>query len=82
MDSNILSRLLFATQTSLDLTLEEDQLLKEKLYNCLLTSIMNPIEVQASILPHAIRIFSAGLNEQNHKVNQKWVGNIYIKEYL
>ncbi|CAO3610210.1 unnamed protein product [Cunninghamella blakesleeana] len=68
VDSNILSRILYASQTSLDLALEEDQLLKEKLYDCLLTSIMNPIEVQASILPHAIRIFSAGLNEQNHKL--------------
>ncbi|CAO3625955.1 unnamed protein product [Cunninghamella echinulata] len=68
VDSNVISRILYATQTSLDLTLEEEQLIKEKLYNCLLVSIMNPIEVQASILPHAIRIFSAGLNEQNHKL--------------
>ncbi|ORZ09794.1 rRNA processing/ribosome biogenesis-domain-containing protein [Absidia repens] len=68
VDAKVLSRLLQFTQKSLESTTEIDILIKEKLYQCLLASIMNPIEVQASILPHALRIFSAGINEQNHQL--------------
>ncbi|CAO3596000.1 unnamed protein product [Absidia cylindrospora] len=68
VDAKVLSRLLQSTQKSLESTTETDTLIKERLYQCLLASVMNPIEVQASILPHALRIFSAGINERNHQL--------------
>ncbi|KAI8333572.1 rRNA processing/ribosome biogenesis-domain-containing protein [Chlamydoabsidia padenii] len=68
IDSSIISRLLLSAQKPLGFTLAGDTNVKEKLYCCLLGSIMNPIEVQATALPHAIRIFTAGLNEQNHQL--------------
>ncbi|KAI8096725.1 rRNA processing/ribosome biogenesis-domain-containing protein [Halteromyces radiatus] len=68
IDANVISRLLSMTQKTLGSTTENELLIKEKLYQCLLSSVMNPIEVQANVLPHAIRIFSAGINEQNHKL--------------
>lgn len=66
IDAKVISRLLLSAQNTL--SSESELVVKEKLYQCLLASVMNPIEVQAAALPHAIRIFSAGVNEQNHKV--------------
>ncbi|SAL95775.1 hypothetical protein [Absidia glauca] len=68
IDSVVINRLLLSAQTALGSISTSDTAVKEKLYQCLLSSIMNPIEVQASALPHAIRIFSAGLNEQSHQL--------------
>ncbi|KAI9288705.1 rRNA processing/ribosome biogenesis-domain-containing protein [Umbelopsis sp. AD052] len=45
-----------------------DERVTEKLYECLLASVMKPIETQASTLPHALRIFSAGANSQSHRL--------------
>jgi hypothetical protein len=45
-----------------------DERVTEKLYECLLASIMKPIETQASSLPHALRIFSSGANSQSHRL--------------
>ncbi|SAM09565.1 hypothetical protein [Absidia glauca] len=66
IDAKVISRLLSSAQNAV--TSESELVVKEKLYQCLLASVMNPIEVQAAALPHAIRIFSAGVNEQNHKL--------------
>ncbi|KAI8072652.1 rRNA processing/ribosome biogenesis-domain-containing protein, partial [Gongronella butleri] len=68
IDSHILQRLLEISQKPLALAPESDQLIKEHLYPCLLASVMAPLQVQASILPYAVRIFSAGINEQNLKL--------------
>lgn len=40
-----------------------------KLYECLLFSIISPSEYQPTILPHALRIFSAGQNSQSTQVS-------------
>jgi hypothetical protein len=45
-----------------------DERVTEKLYECLLASVMKPIETQASSLPHALRIFSSGANSQSHRL--------------
>ncbi|KAI8338002.1 rRNA processing/ribosome biogenesis-domain-containing protein [Chlamydoabsidia padenii] len=68
IDAKLISRLLMFSQNTLGSITEGELLVKERLYQCLLASIMNPIEVQATVLPHAIRIFSAGVNEHNHKL--------------
>jgi hypothetical protein len=67
VDGKILSRLIQAIQPY-DLSKEEVGLIKYELYNCLIVSVMHPIETQASILPHALRVFGAGVNEQNNNV--------------
>ncbi|KAG0744240.1 hypothetical protein G6F57_001104 [Rhizopus arrhizus] len=65
IDSVILARLLQFVPPS-DLTDEEVNLVKIELYNCLLASVTHPIETQASILPHASRLFTAGMNQSVH----------------
>lgn len=65
IDSVILARLLQFVPPS-DLTDEEVNLVKIELYNCLLASVTHPIETQASILPHASRLFTAGMNQSAH----------------
>jgi hypothetical protein len=68
VDGKILSRLIQAIQPY-DLSKEEVGLIKYELYNCLIVSVMHPIETQASILPHALRVFGAGVNEQSNNVS-------------
>ncbi|KAI7903262.1 rRNA processing/ribosome biogenesis-domain-containing protein [Cokeromyces recurvatus] len=67
VDGTILSRLIQVVHPS-DMSNEEIILVKAELYQCLLSSLMHPIETQASILPHACRLFSAGVNEQSHQL--------------
>ncbi|KAI9317554.1 rRNA processing/ribosome biogenesis-domain-containing protein [Dichotomocladium elegans] len=57
LDSMVVTRLLNQDD-------ETDIVIKAKLYECLLSSVLNPpTSSLSSLLPHAIRIFSAGLNE-------------------
>jgi hypothetical protein len=49
---------------------EQLVLVKVELYNCLIASVTHPIETQASILPHATRLFSAGINDQSHELQR------------
>ncbi|KAI9023758.1 rRNA processing/ribosome biogenesis-domain-containing protein [Phycomyces nitens] len=67
IDSLLLSTILQGTQMT-ETPRQTFVLAKQKLYQCLLTSVMNPIETQASILPHAMRIFSAGVNDQTQQL--------------
>ncbi|KAI8981697.1 rRNA processing/ribosome biogenesis-domain-containing protein [Mycotypha africana] len=65
IDGTVLNRLIQLIQP-FNMTTEECMLVKAELYNCLLKSVMHPIETQASILPHASRLFASGLNESSH----------------
>ncbi|KAG0166848.1 hypothetical protein DFQ28_001083 [Apophysomyces sp. BC1034] len=67
VDSGLLSNMLQAIQT-VSTSSEQNALVRYKLYECLIASVMHPIEAQASILPHAVRIFSAGMNDQSHQL--------------
>ncbi|KAI8878058.1 hypothetical protein K501DRAFT_36477 [Backusella circina FSU 941] len=67
VDGKILSRLIQVIQPY-DLAKEDIGLIKYELYNCLIVSVMHPIETQASILPHALRLFGAGVNEQSNNL--------------
>ncbi|KAI9476121.1 MAG: rRNA processing/ribosome biogenesis-domain-containing protein [Benjaminiella poitrasii] len=67
VDGTVLSRLIQVIHPT-DMSDEEITLVKAELYNCLMSSATHPIETQASILPHASRLFSAGINEQSHQL--------------
>ncbi|CAO0799193.1 unnamed protein product [Mucor circinelloides] len=67
VDGTVLSRLIQMIQPT-DMTDEEIILVKAELYQCLISSVTHPIETQASILPHASRLFSAGINDQSHQL--------------
>lgn len=67
IDSTVLMRLLQTVQPS-NMSSEEVSLVKLELYNCLLASVTRPMEAQASILPHAVRLFTAGLNDSTHEL--------------
>ncbi|OBZ88814.1 Pre-rRNA-processing protein rix1 [Choanephora cucurbitarum] len=67
VDSLILSRLIQIIPAS-DLSEEDVILIKSELYQCLIASVTHPIETQASILPHAARLFSAGTNDASHEL--------------
>lgn len=67
VDGTVLSRLLQIIQPT-DMSDEEVILVKAELYQCLISSVSHPIETQASILPHASRLFSAGINDQSHQL--------------
>ncbi|KAI8994697.1 rRNA processing/ribosome biogenesis-domain-containing protein [Pilobolus umbonatus] len=67
IDSCIISRLIQMNPPS-DLNSEELSMVKAELYHCLISSITHPIETQASVLPHAMRLFGAGLNEPSHQL--------------
>ncbi|KAF7726335.1 Proline-, glutamic acid- and leucine-rich protein 1 [Apophysomyces ossiformis] len=67
VDSNILASILQETQSP-TATNEQAAIIRYKLYECLLASVMHPIEAQATILPHAVRIFSSGINDQSHQL--------------
>ena len=66
--SRILSQNISSTYTP-DNTLLNEESVNMKLYECLLYSIISPSEYQPTILPHALRIFSAGQNSQSNKVS-------------
>lgn len=67
VDQLIISKLLNFTQAARQFK-EQSAHLKRKLYECLLATVMNPSLSQASVLPYAIRMFSAGVNEENQEV--------------
>lgn len=67
IDSTVLMRLLQTVQPS-NMSNEEVNLVKVELYNCLLVSVTRPMEAQASILPHAVRLFTAGMNDSTHEL--------------
>ncbi|KAI7861969.1 rRNA processing/ribosome biogenesis-domain-containing protein [Spinellus fusiger] len=67
IDSVLLTTILQITQM-IETSNESLLLAKQGLYHCLLASVMHPIETQASILPHAMRIFTAGVNEQTQQL--------------
>jgi len=67
VDGTVLTRLIQVIQPS-DMSDEEVILVKAGLYQCLVASVSHPIETQASILPHASRLFSAGVNDQSHEL--------------
>lgn len=67
VDATILSRLIQVIQPS-NMSDEEIILVKAGLYQCLIASVSHPIETQASILPHASRLFAAGVNDQSHQL--------------
>lgn len=67
VDGTVLSRLIQIIQPT-DMSDEEVILVKAELYQCLISSVSHPIETQASILPHASRLFSAGINDQSHQL--------------
>ncbi|ORE07809.1 hypothetical protein BCV72DRAFT_101667, partial [Rhizopus microsporus var. microsporus] len=67
IDSTVLMRLLQTVQPS-NMSSEEVNLVKVELYNCLLASVTRPMEAQASILPHAVRLFTAGMNDSTHEL--------------
>lgn len=66
-DAIVLTRLIQVIQPS-NMTDEEVILVKAGLYQSLIASVSHPIETQASILPHASRLFSAGINDQSHQL--------------
>ncbi|RUS28398.1 rRNA processing/ribosome biogenesis-domain-containing protein [Jimgerdemannia flammicorona] len=68
IDSLLISRLLLLSQ---GMSKSDDQyhlLIKLKIYECLLASVLAPSETQASVLPYALRLFSAGQNEQSGQI--------------
>ncbi|CAO3668700.1 unnamed protein product [Rhizopus stolonifer] len=65
IDSILLKRLL-QTATLSNMTDGEVTLVKIELYNSLLASVTYPIETQASVLPLASRLFTAGMNHSAH----------------
>lgn len=67
IDSTVLSRLIQMVHPS-NMSDEEIILVKQELYKCLIASVTHPIETQASIIPHACRLFSAGLNDASHEL--------------
>lgn len=67
VDGTVLSRLIQVIQPS-NMSDEEIILVKAGLYQCLIASVSHPIETQASILPHASRLFAAGVNDQSHEL--------------
>ncbi|KAG2233777.1 rRNA processing/ribosome biogenesis-domain-containing protein [Thamnidium elegans] len=67
VDGTVLTRLIQVIQPS-NMSDEEIILVKAGLYQCLIASISHPIETQASILPHASRLFAAGVNDQSHQL--------------
>ncbi|ORX59572.1 hypothetical protein DM01DRAFT_1405095 [Hesseltinella vesiculosa] len=82
LDSQVISRLLQITQKPFEQSLDTDQLIKEHLYPCLIASVTSPMQVQASILPFAVRLFSAGLNEQNLKLQMLCRQGVTICELI
>lgn len=67
VDAIVLTRLIQVIQPS-NMTDEEVILVKAGLYQSLIASVSHPIETQASILPHASRLFAAGINDQSHQL--------------
>ncbi|CEP19072.1 hypothetical protein [Parasitella parasitica] len=67
VDSAVLGRLIQTIQPT-DMSDEEVILVRVELYLCLISSVTHPIETQASILPHASRLFSAGINDHSHQL--------------
>ncbi|KAI9257883.1 rRNA processing/ribosome biogenesis-domain-containing protein [Sporodiniella umbellata] len=67
VDSIVLKRLLQNITLS-NMTDEETTSVKIELYNCLIASVTYPIETQASILPLALRLFAAGINDSSNEL--------------
>ncbi|KAI9243822.1 rRNA processing/ribosome biogenesis-domain-containing protein [Phascolomyces articulosus] len=69
IDTTIVSRILQSTtRNDIKTNNEESLAVKCHLYKCLLSSIMSPNINQATLLPHAARLFSAGLNDETHEL--------------
>lgn len=58
------------------------ELVTEKLYECLLASVIRPIEAQASVLPQALRVFSAGANSQSHRLRVTCIQGLSVCELI
>lgn len=69
IDDLIVSRLLHTSQATKFPSAAEIRV-KKKLYDCLLAAVMAPSISHASILPMAIRIFSAGQNDGTHELQE------------
>ncbi|KAI7858687.1 rRNA processing/ribosome biogenesis-domain-containing protein [Circinella umbellata] len=67
IDTIIVSRIL-QSATMNDNKQEGSLDVKCYLYKCLLSSVMSPNINQASLLPHAIRLFNGGLNDETHEL--------------
>lgn len=61
---------------------DSNELMMEKLYECLLASVIRPIEAQASVMPHALRVFSAGANSQSHRLRVACVQGLSVCELI
>ncbi|KAI8369294.1 rRNA processing/ribosome biogenesis-domain-containing protein [Radiomyces spectabilis] len=81
LDSIILSRLLSSIHPG-KASAEMINVTKHQLYKCLLSSVLHPVATQASILPHAMRLFSSGLNESNHELRSTCLQGMTICELI
>ncbi|KAI7883774.1 hypothetical protein K492DRAFT_159027 [Lichtheimia hyalospora FSU 10163] len=61
LDTVVISRLLQPSNA-------ETTIVKGKLYDYVIASVMNPNPAQASMLPYAVRIFTAGVNAETHEL--------------
>ncbi|CAG8524494.1 5403_t:CDS:10, partial [Dentiscutata heterogama] len=70
IDNIILSRILapFSQLINSSGTTHNESDIQLKLYECLLALIVAPSAFQPTILPHALRIFSSGLNAQSRQL--------------
>ncbi|KAJ2961569.1 hypothetical protein NQZ79_g3157 [Umbelopsis isabellina] len=80
IDSLLLTRILNETQK---INGEKtNDCVTEKLYECLISSVMRPIETQASVLPHALHIFSTGAHCQSHSLRLVCTRGLSICEMI
>jgi hypothetical protein len=80
IDSLLLSRILKETQ---EINGEKSiECVTEMLYECLIASVVRPIETQASVLPHALHIFSAGTHCQSHRLRLVCTRGLSICEII
>ncbi|CAG8668196.1 8045_t:CDS:10, partial [Cetraspora pellucida] len=70
IDNIIMSQILapFSQFTNTSSITRNESDVQLKLYECLLASIVAPSAFQPTILPHALRIFSSGLNAQSRQL--------------
>lgn len=80
IDSLLITRILNETQKINGETTKA--CVTEKLYECLIASVMRPIETQASVLPHALHIFSTGTRCQSHSLRLVCTRGLSICEMI
>ncbi|RUS18866.1 hypothetical protein BC937DRAFT_88252, partial [Endogone sp. FLAS-F59071] len=68
IDNLLVSRLLLLSQSMPSSDDQYHLLIKLKLYECLLASVLAPSETQANVLTYALQLFSAGQNEQSGQI--------------